>query len=110
MSSVSDEVDLLRDRLSWSQKVTKTSVRTQRLLFELDVFSEQLWLEALSEGQMPPRELTLGLIHVAWWLDSGLLHLMLRPWGPCPASCPGQLCGSNRMNAGACGFEVKNLV
>ena len=110
MNSVSGEVDLVYDRLSRSQKVTKTSVHSRGLLFQLDVFSEQLWPEALSGGQMPPCELTLGFTHVAQWLDSGLLHPMLRPWGLCPASCPGQLCGSNRMNAGTCGFVVKNLV
>lgn len=42
LSCVAGEVASPHDRLSWSQKVTRTSVHSQRLLFQLEMFAEQL--------------------------------------------------------------------
>lgn len=116
VSCVSGEVALPWDRRRWSQKVTRGGcVHSQRLLFQLGTFSERLWLEALSGRQAPhhsaePRRAHAGITRTSRWPDTGLLHPVLSPWGPCHASHPGQLYGSNRMSVGTGGLEVNNLV
>lgn len=105
MNWVSGVVALPHDRLSQSQKVTRTSVHSQRLLFQLDVFSEQLWLEAAN------------LVSSCWGVpatpvESGLFHSLLGgggPWAPV-LLVTHRDCGSNGMSAGTGVFEVQNLV
>ena len=48
-------------------KVMRASVHSQRLLFQLDVFSEHLWPEAVREGQTPP---CWGLSSSRWGLPA----------------------------------------
>lgn len=48
-------------------KVMRASVHSQCLLFQLDVFSEHLWPEAVREGQTPP---CWGLYSSRWGLPA----------------------------------------
>lgn len=59
----------------------RASVPSQCLLFQLDVFSEHLWPEAVREGQtsmLRPLQLTLGVCRTSQWLNSGLLDSGLK--------------------------------
>lgn len=90
MNCAPGEVALPSYRLNRTQKVMTTSVRSQRLLFQLDVFSGRLRLEVRSKGRTPPHR---GLATSCWgfpapprgWTGAPVAALQLgSPWGPGP--------------------------